>query len=56
VIAVYNYGLGRSKACCSCGWAGERRFLKALATHDAWSHFAHDKCALSVPLVIPVAN
>jgi hypothetical protein len=56
VIAVYDYGLGQSKACCSCGWTGGRRSLKALATQDAWTHFAHHKCMLSVPLVIPVAN
>jgi hypothetical protein len=56
VINVYNYGLGQSKACCSCGWSGERRSLKALATHDAWTHFTHNKCALSVPLVYPVTN
>jgi hypothetical protein len=56
VITVYNYGLGQSKARCSCGWAGGRRSMKALATHDAWTHFAHDKCLLSVPLVIPVTN
>jgi hypothetical protein len=54
MIAVYDYGLGRSKALCSCGWAGPRRYLKALAAQDAWTHSAHEKCALSVPLVVPV--
>lgn len=54
MIAVYDYGPGRSNALCSCGWAGPRRCLKALAAQDAWTHCAHEKCALSVPLVIPV--
>lgn len=56
MIAVYDYGLGKSKACCSCGWSGGRRALKALATQDAWTHFAHHRCLLSVPLVIPVTT
>jgi hypothetical protein len=54
MIAVYNYGFGRSKALCSCGWAGPRRYLKAVAAQDAWTHSALEKCALSVPLVVPV--
>jgi hypothetical protein len=54
MIAVYNYGFGRSIALCSCGWSGPRRYLKALAAQDAWTHSAHEKCALSVPLVIQV--
>ena len=56
MIAVYAYGLGRAKAACSCGWAGGRRSMKVLATHDAWSHYMDNRCDLSVPLVIPVTN
>jgi len=56
VITVYDYGPGQSKAWCSCGWSGGRRVLKALATQDAWAHFAHERCLLSVPLVIPATN
>jgi hypothetical protein len=37
----------------SSGWAGQRRYLKAFATQDAWTHFVREKYALPVPLVIP---
>jgi hypothetical protein len=47
VIAVYNYRLNRSQARCSCGWDGQRRYLKALAAQDAWTHATHAKCGLS---------
>jgi hypothetical protein len=53
-VAVHNYGLGHSAAACSCGWTGRRRYLKAAAEQDAWVHSMHEKCAISVPLVIPV--
>ena len=54
VVAVRNYGFGHSTAACSCGWMGRRRYLKAAAEQDAWVHSMHEKCAVSVPLVIPV--
>jgi hypothetical protein len=54
VVAVYNYGLGHSTVACSCGWTGRRRYLKAAAKQDAWVHSMCEKCAVSVPLVIPV--
>jgi hypothetical protein len=54
VVAVQNYGFGHSTAACSCGWMGRRRYLKAAAAQDAWVHSMHEKCAVSVPLVIPV--
>jgi hypothetical protein len=54
VVAVQNYGFGHSTAACSCGWTGRRRYLKAAAEQDAWVHSIHEKCAVSVPLVIPV--
>jgi hypothetical protein len=54
VVAVQSYGFGHSTAACSCGWMGRRRFLKAAAEQDAWVHSMHEKCAVSVPLVIPV--
>jgi hypothetical protein len=54
VVAVQNYGLGHSTAACSCGWTGRRRHLKAAAVQDAWVHSMYEKCAVSVPLVIPV--
>ena len=54
VVAVQNYGFLHSTAACSCGWTGRRRHLKAAAEQDAWVHSVHEKCAVSVPLVIPV--
>jgi hypothetical protein len=54
VVAVHNYGFGHSSAACSCGWMGRRRYLKAAAEQDAWVHAMHEKCDISVPLVIPV--
>ncbi|WP_101946874.1 hypothetical protein [Mycobacterium sp. 3519A] len=53
VVAVRNYGFGRSEAACSCGWAGRRRYLKAAAEQDAWMHSVHQRCDIAVPLVIP---
>ncbi|ANE80539.1 hypothetical protein A7U43_15540 [Mycobacterium adipatum] len=52
-VYVYNRGFGHSTATCSCGWAGQRRRLKAAAEQDAWSHCAQQGCAVSVPLVNP---
>jgi hypothetical protein len=52
MIAVYDYRLRGSNASCECGWAGQRRYLKALATQDAWTHFIDMRCELSVPLII----
>jgi hypothetical protein len=54
VVAVHNYGLGHSAAYCSCGWTGRRRHLKAAAEQDAWAHSMRERCAISVPLVIPI--
>jgi hypothetical protein len=54
VVAVHSYGFGHSAAACSCGWRGRRRYLKAAAEQDAWVHSMHEKCDISVPLVIPV--
>ena len=53
VVVVHNFGFGHSAAACSCGWTGRRRYLKAAAEQDAWVHSMHEKCAISVPLVIP---
>ena len=53
VVAVHNFGFGRSTAACSCGWRGRRRYLKAAAEQDAWVHSMHEKCDIAVPLVIP---
>ena len=55
MVTVHNFRLGHSIAQCSCGWTGRRRYLKALATQDAWMHSAHAKCELSVPLVLPTS-
>jgi hypothetical protein len=55
VVAVHNYRFGHSTAACSCGWAGQRRYLKAAAEQDAWVHSMHQKCEIAVPLVIPVS-
>ncbi|CAM3831371.1 hypothetical protein H7J08_27955 [Mycobacterium frederiksbergense] len=52
-VYVFNRGFGHSTATCSCGWAGQRRRLKAAAEQDAWSHCARGGCAVSVPLVNP---
>jgi hypothetical protein len=54
LVAVHNYGFGHLAAACSCGWTGRRRYLKAAAEQDAWVHSMHEKCEISVPLVIPV--
>jgi len=54
VVAVQNYGFLHSTAACSCGWTGRRRHRKGVAEQDAWVHSMHEKCAVSVPLVIPV--
>jgi hypothetical protein len=54
VVAVHNYGFLHSTAACSFGWTSRRRHLKAAAEQDAWVHSMHEKCAVSVPLVIPV--
>ena len=56
IVAVHDYGLAHSTAVCSCGWTGKRRFLKAAAEQDAWLHSMHEKCRVSVPLVIPVSR
>jgi hypothetical protein len=54
VVAVLDYGFAHSAAMCSCGWTGRRRYLRAAANMDAWEHSLHEKCDVSVPLVIPV--
>lgn len=52
VVSVHVLGLGNTAARCSCGWAGRRRFLKAAAEQDAWTHSMHDRCDVSSPLVL----
>lgn len=52
VVAVLEYGFARFAATCSCGWASKRRLLRAAANIDAWEHSLHEKCDVSVPLVI----
>ncbi len=52
VVAVLEYGFARFAATCSCGWTSRRRFLRAAANIDAWEHSLHEKCDVSVPLVI----
>ena len=54
LVAVHNYGFAHLAAACSGGWTGGRRYLKAAAEQDAWVHAMHEKCDISVPLVIPV--
>jgi hypothetical protein len=56
IVAVHDYGWAHSSAVCSCGWVGKPRFLKAAAEQDAWMHSVHEKCTVSVPLVIPVSR
>jgi hypothetical protein len=53
VVGVHDYGFARSTAVCTCGWTGRRRYLKAAAEQDAWMHSIHDRCVVSVPLVMP---
>jgi hypothetical protein len=53
VVAVNDYGFAHCTAVCTCGWTGRRRYLKAGAEQDAWMHSIHEKCVVSVPLVIP---
>lgn len=52
VVSVHRYGIGRSTATCSCGWAGRRRRLMAAAEQDAWVHSMHARCVVSSPLVL----
>jgi hypothetical protein len=52
LVAVYHYGPTYSRAVCSCGWVGQRRFLRASASQDAWRHFAASGCRLASPLVV----
>lgn len=56
VVAVHEYGLAHRTAVCTCGWAGRRRYLKAAAEQDAWMHSIHDRCVVSVPLVMPAVT
>jgi hypothetical protein len=53
VVAVRDYGFAHRAAVCTCGWTGRRRYLKAAAEQDAWMHSIHEKCVVSVPLVMP---
>jgi hypothetical protein len=53
VVAVHEYGFAHCTATCTCGWTGRRRYLKAAAEQDAWMHSIHEKCVVSVPLVMP---
>lgn len=53
VVAVLDHGFAHFAAMCSCGWTGRRRYLGAAASMDAWEHSMHEKCDVSVPLVIP---
>ncbi|WP_353323866.1 hypothetical protein [Mycobacterium sp.] len=56
-MAVHEYGFAHCTATCTCGWSGRRRYLKAAAEQDAWMHSIHEKCVVSVPLVMPaIAN
>jgi hypothetical protein len=52
VVSVHDLGFAHSIAACSCGWAGRRRYLKAAAEQDAWTHSMHDHCTVSTPLVL----
>jgi hypothetical protein len=56
VVAVHHYGFTHFSAMCSCGWTGRRRYFRASAQLDAWEHAMHEKCDVSVPLVIPAAS
>jgi hypothetical protein len=53
VVAVHLLGVGNATASCSCGWAGRRRLLKAVAQQDAWAHSMQDRCDVSSPMVLP---
>lgn len=55
VVAVHKLTFAYSTAVCTCGWTGRRRYLKAAAQQDAWMHSIHNKCVVSVPLVMPAA-
>jgi hypothetical protein len=52
VVSVHSLGFGNTTAWCSCGWAGRRRLLKAVAMQDAWAHAAQDSCEVSSPLLL----
>ncbi len=56
VVAVLEYGFAHLAASCSCGWTGRRRYLRGHANLDAWQHSMHEKCDISVPLVMRVAS
>jgi hypothetical protein len=52
VVSVHALGFGNTTAWCSCGWAGRRRLLKAMALQDAWTHSMQERCDVSHPLVL----
>jgi hypothetical protein len=56
VVAVLDCGFAYYAAACQYGWSGRRRFIKAAANLDAWEHSMHEKCDVSVPLVIHAAS
>ena len=39
---VFVLTVGRSRAMCGCGWAGQERLVAAGARMDAWLHAAED--------------
>jgi hypothetical protein len=52
VVSVHILGFANAVPACSCGWAGRRRYLKAAAAQDAWTHAMRDGCTVSSPLLI----
>lgn len=52
-VAVGTFGFAHCAAACTCGWHGRRRYLKAMAVQDAWTHSIHRHCAVASPLVLP---
>jgi hypothetical protein len=52
-VPVHDYGFAHCTAVCTYGSSGRRRYLKAAAEQDAWMHSIHEKCVVSVPLVMP---
>jgi hypothetical protein len=51
IVSVFIYGLGKSRAECSCGWEGKLRWTRGRAVLDALMHAMDTGCRENWPLV-----
>jgi hypothetical protein len=52
VVTAFVYARGKSRAECSCGYEGRRRFIRTAAVNDALIHSARTGCQADSPLVV----